>query len=195
MPKTTTNNANRPTVLEVSLENTVVGTLTNLPNDQNLFFFDSAYIAATDRPVLSLSFYDAYRQLVTNVRPVTRKLPPFFSNLLPKGQLRQYIAEHGEINAQREFFLLWLLGDDLPGAVKVRDVEGRTLSPTEKNPTTVRTRAGKRVLRSFLFEVQPGDPATFVVVGALFVGVGLLACWAPARRAGKVDPLEALSYE
>ena len=49
-----------------------------------------------------------------------------------------------------------------------------------------------RVLRSFLFEVQPGDPVTFIVVGALFVGVGLLACWAPVRRAGKVDPLEAL---
>jgi putative ABC transport system permease protein len=52
-----------------------------------------------------------------------------------------------------------------------------------------------RVLRTFLFEVQPGDPVTFAVVGALFVAVGLLACWAPARRAGKVDPLEALRYE
>ena len=52
-----------------------------------------------------------------------------------------------------------------------------------------------RVLRSFLFEVQPSDPATFIVVGALFVGVGLLACWPPVRRAGKVDPLEALRYE
>jgi putative ABC transport system permease protein len=51
------------------------------------------------------------------------------------------------------------------------------------------------VLRSFLFEVQPSDPATFIVVGASFVGVGLLACWAPVRRAGKVDPLEALRYE
>src|SRR6266567_2474702 len=51
------------------------------------------------------------------------------------------------------------------------------------------------VLRSFLFEVRPSDPATFIVVGALFVGVGLLACWAPVRRAGRVDPLEALRYE
>jgi putative ABC transport system permease protein len=49
-----------------------------------------------------------------------------------------------------------------------------------------------RALRSFLFGVQPSDPATFIVVGALFVGVALLACWAPVRRAGKVDPLEAL---
>ena len=52
-----------------------------------------------------------------------------------------------------------------------------------------------RVLRSFLFEVQPSDPATFIAVGALFVGVGLLACWAPARRAGNVEPLEALRCE
>ncbi len=52
-----------------------------------------------------------------------------------------------------------------------------------------------RVLRSFLFEVQPSDPATLLVVGALFVGVALLACWAPVRRAAKVDPLEALRYE
>jgi putative ABC transport system permease protein len=52
-----------------------------------------------------------------------------------------------------------------------------------------------RVLRSFLFEVQPNDPATLIAVGALFVGVGLLACWVPVRRAEKVDPLEALHYE
>jgi putative ABC transport system permease protein len=52
-----------------------------------------------------------------------------------------------------------------------------------------------RVLRTFLFEVQPSDPATLIIVGALFVGVALLACWAPVRRAAKVDPLEALRYE
>jgi putative ABC transport system permease protein len=52
-----------------------------------------------------------------------------------------------------------------------------------------------RVLKTFLFEVQPSDPATLIAVGALFVGVGLLACWAPVRRAAKVDPLEALRYE
>jgi putative ABC transport system permease protein len=52
-----------------------------------------------------------------------------------------------------------------------------------------------RVLRTFLFEVQPSDPATLIVVGTLFVGVALLACWSPVRRAAKVDPLEALRYE
>ncbi len=52
-----------------------------------------------------------------------------------------------------------------------------------------------RVLGTFLFEVQPSDPTTLIVVGALFVGVALLACWVPVRRAAKVDPLEALRYE
>jgi putative ABC transport system permease protein len=52
-----------------------------------------------------------------------------------------------------------------------------------------------RVLRSFLFAVQPTDPATLIIVGVLFVGVALLACWVPVRRAERVDPLEALRYE
>lgn len=52
-----------------------------------------------------------------------------------------------------------------------------------------------RVLKSFLFGVQPSDPVTLILVGALFVGVGLLACWLPVRRATRVDPLEALRYE
>jgi putative ABC transport system permease protein len=52
-----------------------------------------------------------------------------------------------------------------------------------------------RVLRSFLFEVEPNDPITLLGVGLLFTGVALLACWAPTHRATKVDPLEALRYE
>ncbi|HEY6404409.1 MAG TPA: ABC transporter permease, partial [Blastocatellia bacterium] len=52
-----------------------------------------------------------------------------------------------------------------------------------------------RVLTSFLFEVAPTDPVTLITVGLLFVVVALLACWAPARRAAKVAPLEALRYE
>jgi putative ABC transport system permease protein len=52
-----------------------------------------------------------------------------------------------------------------------------------------------RVLGSFLFEVEPTDPITLISVGLLFVVVALLACWAPARRATKVNPLEALRYE
>jgi putative ABC transport system permease protein len=52
-----------------------------------------------------------------------------------------------------------------------------------------------RVLKSFLFEVEPTDPATLIGVGLSFAMVALLACWVPTRRAVRVDPLEALRYE
>jgi putative ABC transport system permease protein len=52
-----------------------------------------------------------------------------------------------------------------------------------------------RVLKSLLFGVAPTDPLTLLGVGALFAAVAMFACWAPIRRAGKVDPLEALRYE
>jgi putative ABC transport system permease protein len=52
-----------------------------------------------------------------------------------------------------------------------------------------------RVLKTFLFGVAPTDPLTLVGVGLVFAAVAMLACWVPTRRAGKVDPLEALRYE
>ena len=52
-----------------------------------------------------------------------------------------------------------------------------------------------RVLRSFLFEVEPTDPMIFVGVAILFAVVALFACLIPARRATRVDPMTSLRYE
>jgi putative ABC transport system permease protein len=52
-----------------------------------------------------------------------------------------------------------------------------------------------RVMESLLFEVSTTDQATFASVAALLVAVSMLACWIPARRATKVDPIEALHCE
>jgi putative ABC transport system permease protein len=52
-----------------------------------------------------------------------------------------------------------------------------------------------RAVKSLLFEVAPDDPTTFIAVAAVLASAALAACYLPARRAAKVDPLRALRSE
>jgi ABC-type antimicrobial peptide transport system permease subunit len=52
-----------------------------------------------------------------------------------------------------------------------------------------------RFIETLLFEVRASDPLTYALIASLIVVVSALACYLPARRASKVDPLVALKYE
>jgi ABC-type antimicrobial peptide transport system permease subunit len=52
-----------------------------------------------------------------------------------------------------------------------------------------------RLMASLLFGVAPTDPATFVGVALLLAAAAVLACWIPARRASRVDPMVVLRAE
>ena len=49
-----------------------------------------------------------------------------------------------------------------------------------------------RLMGTLLFEVKPNDPPTYFILTSVLAGVGLIACWLPARRATRVDPIVAL---
>ena len=52
-----------------------------------------------------------------------------------------------------------------------------------------------RLMRTMLYGVRPTDPFTFISVAALLCAIAMLACCVPARRAMKVDPMEALRHQ
>jgi putative ABC transport system permease protein len=55
--------------------------------------------------------------------------------------------------------------------------------------------AATRLLAGFLVGISPTDPLTFFTVVALLTAVAVVACWLPAHRATRVNPLVALRYE
>lgn len=89
---------NRPSVLEVRLYEAVIGTLTLVPGDRTIFSFDAAYVEDSNRPTLSLSFKSQAGGLLTDLPPTQTRIPTFFSNLLPEGTLRSYLAGRARVS-------------------------------------------------------------------------------------------------
>jgi serine/threonine-protein kinase HipA len=117
--------------LDILLHDRRIGTLARLDGDRNIFTFDDAYLADEKRATLSLAYRDPYGGIVNAPRAYQTKIEPFFSNLLPEGTLRDYLARRAGVRAVREYPLLAQLGGDLPGAIKAVPVDAHDAPPED----------------------------------------------------------------
>jgi len=162
--------------LSVRLHGKHIGIITRLAGDRQLFAFEQHYIDDPQRSTLSLSFKGSTGGLVTNFRPVGRRVPVFFSNLLPEGPLRDYLAKRAQVNPDREFFLLAVLGADLPGALVVAPLEGDEQSSEPHDALDDETRdashGGEGPLRFSLAGVQLKFSAVMEASSGLTIPAG-----------------------
>ncbi len=116
-------------ILNVMLGDLPVGRLSLSASDGSDFRLLESYKRAYPRPVLGQTFLDDPDH-IWNTRA---RVPPWFSNLLPEGALRELMATQAGVPTTREFFLLRHLGEDLPGAVRIvrDDAEGESADDSE----------------------------------------------------------------
>ena len=139
--------------LDIFLGKTRVGTIARLDGDASIFTFDEVYLADQDRPTLSLAYKDANGEIIAETRSYRTKIEPFFSNLLPEGTLRDYLARRAGVKAMREYHLLAQLGHDLPGAVRAVAVDAEETEADELDEEAAEKQA-ERALRFSLAGVQ-----------------------------------------
>lgn len=141
--------------LHILLHGKQIGTLSVLPSDRSIFSFEDDYINDKNRDTLGLSFKNSLGELLTRFASTGPNLLPFFSNLLPEGSLRDYLARQAGVKPVRELYLLWALGRDLPGAVTAVPADGDAW-PDDGDNTTADEKAARdeRALRFSLAGVQ-----------------------------------------
>lgn len=162
-------------VLNVLLHGQAIGTLTNVGRDRTIFAFNEDYMGSEGRSTLGLGFKDEFGQLLTDFRPYQKRVMPFFSNLLPEGHLRKYLAERAGVNPEREFHLLWALGKDLPGAIAIEPAEGEIWLATSRDDDQPDEASQANLLRFSLAGVQLKFSAAMDAPGGLTIpatGIG-----------------------
>ena len=156
-------------VLNVLLHGQPIGTLTKFGGDRTIFAFNEDYVASAHRPTLGLGFKDAFGQLLNEFPPYQKHVMPFFSNLLPEGHLRTYLAGRAGVNPEREFHLLWVLGKDLPGAITIEPADGESWPPVFEEEDQKAEANRENILSFSLAGVQLKFSATMKGAGGLTI--------------------------
>lgn len=156
-------------ILRVLLHQQPIGTLSLLAGEQTVFAFDETYIRDRSRPTLGLSFKAPTGELITDIKPTRARVSPFFSNLLPEGPLRSYLAKRAGVKDSREFFLLWVLGRDLPGAVTIQGPEDALAADSKGEENKSQMNRHKGALHFSLAGVQLKFSAIREATGGLTI--------------------------
>ena len=122
--------------------------------------------------------------------PITRGPPAFLSG----GDARYWL---GTDNLGRDVLSRMIMGARVSlgvglGAVVIGSVLGSAIGLIAGMAASL---LSMRFIRSLLFGVKPSDPAALIFAAAMLLVISVLAGYVPARRATKVDPMEALRYE
>jgi putative ABC transport system permease protein len=153
--------------------------------------------ADTDLPVFSpRSMDDVVLEGLGERRLAARLTASFAVIALALAVLGIYgVTSYGVRRRTRELGIRLALGAKRREILTLVVARGMKLSLMGIGAGLVSALAGTRYLKSLLFEVSPTDPLTLGAISLLLAGSALAACYIPARRAARLDPLTALRHE
>jgi putative ABC transport system permease protein len=166
----------------------------------------AAVVAATRRELLALdknvplvqtkTMTERMAEVTSRTRFITLLLGMFAGLALLLAAIGVYGVMAYSVSArEREMGVRIALGAQPVAVLRLVLRDGMTLTGAGLALGVLASWASLRVLKSQLYDVSATDPLTFIVISLLLAAVALAACWIPARRATKVDPMIALRCE